>query len=158
MLYFRSLCALGLFACLAVTPVLAADPPPVASESVLHWIWNRDTALEFGIPPREKTRLERVFQTDEPIQTATVRIAADYCGAAVEINGRPVLTLEPFSPTTEVEVTSALRRGENRIAVAAASIDGPPAIALSLTLVAASGKRHTIVSDESWKIQPLKVR
>lgn len=113
----------------------------IAADGVPHWIWDGD---------QRECSLERSFAADGLVQSATLRLAADFCHATVEINGRGVLTVEPYSPTTDVDVTSAIRGGENRIAVRCKSVAGPAAIALSLSLLDADGKRTTLVSDGGW--------
>ena len=44
-----------------------------------------------------------------------------------------------------------LRSERNEIAIDAAAVPGPAAVALQLTIVAADGTRRTIVTDEQWR-------
>jgi len=117
-----------------------------------HWIWHRDTSADVELARVVGTQcvLERRFQVDSRVQSATLRLAADFCRASVELNGRPVVSAEPYSPTVDVDATLTLQPGENRIVIAAKSVAGPAAVALSLSLVTASGQRQTIVTDEGW--------
>jgi putative heme-binding domain-containing protein len=122
-----------------------------AADGVPHWIWDRN---------QRECSLERSFVANGLVQSATLRLAADFCHATVEINGRGVLTVEPYSPTTDVDVTSAIGSGENRILVRCKSIAGPSAMALSMSIVNADGSRTTLVSDSTWssdKGQPLSL-
>lgn len=116
------------------------------------WIWSRDTCADTGLlsPDNRDCRLQRSFLLERPLESATLQMAGDFCHAAVSINGRGVLTCEPYCPTCSVDVTAAMRAGENRIAVTARAVPGPAALALSLSLVFADGTRHTLVTDDQW--------
>ncbi|HUE71544.1 MAG TPA: PQQ-dependent sugar dehydrogenase [Pirellulaceae bacterium] len=121
-------------------------------DALPHWIWDRNTSGDVGLDAGAggECRLERGFAVERPNQSAKLRLAADFCQATVRINGRGLLTIEPYSPTTDVDVTSAIRIGENRITVDCKSVGGPAAIALSLEIVSADGSRTTLVSDGDW--------
>ena len=84
------------------------------------------------------------------MQSAALRLAADFCAAQVSINGRSVLSVEAYSPTSDVDATSAIRPGENHIVVTGESVGGPAAIALTLDMVNAEGKRESLLSDLGW--------
>ena len=127
---------------------LLLAPAGIAADGVPQWIWDRG---------QRECSLSRSFTVELPIQSASLRLAADFCDATVRINGRGVLTVEPYSPTTDVDVTSAIRAGENRVAVECQSVDGPSAIALSMTIVNADGSRTTLVSDGQWSSESGKV-
>ena len=70
--------------------------------------------------------------------------------AVVTINDQPVLTIEPYCPRQTLDVTQYLRRGKNEIVVAARPIEGPAAVAVSLTIRGNDGEPITIISDETW--------
>src|SRR3954453_4698416 len=90
----------------------AAAPP--------HWIWCRDAGpVSRVLRAPAPCRFERRFTLDALSQSAIVRLAADFSTAAVEINGRAVATVEPYTPTLNLDVTAAFQRGENLIAIAA---------------------------------------
>ncbi|MDX1948681.1 MAG: c-type cytochrome [Pirellulaceae bacterium] len=126
--------------------LIAAGGTHSAEAPAPHWIW-RD-----GGEQHLQCRYEREFQVAGPARSAMLRIAAEFCEAQIEINGQPVLTMEAFSPTTDVDVVHVLRPGKNRIVVAAQAVGSAAAIAMRLSLVAASGERQEIVSDEKWLV------
>ena len=85
-----------LLALIAIVPVVgthAAERAPFAP----HWIWCRNTTGHASLsPPTDSScRLERVFSASSRMQSAVLRLAADFCGATVELNGRPLLSIEP---------------------------------------------------------------
>src|SRR5689334_9714053 len=104
---------------------------PAANGQLPHWIWGKTSRTDWKSVP-QAVRLEKSFNAAGAIETATLRVAADFCRATVELNGRAVLRLEPYSPTTEMDVTAYLAGGENRLAIAADHVCGPNAVALSL--------------------------
>jgi putative heme-binding domain-containing protein len=126
----------------------AEEPEPAP-----HWIWNRDTSGDVSLTAAgdSRCRLEHVFRVESRVQSATLRLAADFCAAKVELNGRPLVSAEPYCPTVEIDVTAALALGENRIAVVADSLAGPAAVALSLSLAMIGGERQTVITNERWR-------
>src|SRR5688572_16249238 len=127
----------------AVAWVVAVGQSPQWQPTIApHWIWT--SAGDAG-------ELERTIQVDQRVQSAMLRFAADFCDARVEINGQPVLRVEPYSPTVDVDVTSAFRLGENRIKVVAKGVDGPAAFACSLWLTTVDGRQIEIISDGQWQ-------
>ncbi|MBI3865404.1 MAG: c-type cytochrome [Planctomycetia bacterium] len=95
--------------------------------------------------------VSKSFSIDEPVQTAELKLAADFCTATVTLNGQPVIAVEPYCPLQVVDVTRHLRRGKNELAVATTPVAGPSAVAVSLALMKKDGAATTIVSDESWQ-------
>jgi putative heme-binding domain-containing protein len=129
---------------LFVIPSAAAAADPTAPD----WIWSHDTTS--ATTTNQNCRLERTFEIAGAIQSANLRLAADFCQATVELNGRPVLTALPYSPTSGVDVTLAVKPGENRIAVLANPVPGPAAIAGSLVITAADGRKLVVNTDHRW--------
>ncbi|MCE9606811.1 MAG: hypothetical protein K8U03_18140 [Planctomycetia bacterium] len=119
--------------------VVAAE----SSSANPEWIWN-DSAV--GPTGRFTKNIELV----DAIQAAGLKLAADGCRASVVINGRTALTLEPYCPTQEFDVTRWMQRGKNELVVTAIPAEGPPAVALSLTVLTKNGERSGIVSDATW--------
>ncbi len=118
-------------------------------ETLPHWI---------GPPPLanpESWTAERSFALPAGVQRAALRFAADYCDARVTINERPVLDVEPYCPTQDVDVTTAVRQGKNRIAIAMRpelSIEG---VALSLVFTTISGTDEIapLISNADWTFE-----
>lgn len=107
------------------------------------WIWGHAdeiTAWKFN----------KTIELDRTVLAAGLKLAADGCQATVVINDAAALTLEPFSPTTELDVTRWLKRGENKLMVVTTRCAGPPAIALSLSIAEQGERRTVIVSDGTW--------
>lgn len=119
-----------------------------------HWIWNRDTSGDMSLTRavKEECALERSFQLDQRANTATLRLAADFCHVRVEINGRQVASVEPYSPTVDVDVGPTIQSGDNRIVIAAEAVGGPAAIAFSLVIATADGRNREIVTDDKWRV------
>lgn len=119
----------------AAQPALAAGP---------HWIG--------GSKASERTwQCKKSMSIDQAVQTAGLKMAADFCTAAVVINGQTVLTVEPYSPTQELDVTAHLRHGKNEIGINATSVEGPAAVALSITMLDKDGKTTILATDDSWQ-------
>jgi len=135
-----------LVASLSVAGFAAEPSPPAALPPGPSWIWD----VPVSLPAARKCRLNRSFELDSAVQRAVLKFAADFCWAEVKINDRSVLAITPYCQTQELDVTDAMRRGENRIEVLAEANDGPAAIALSLGVVTQDGKLTTIVSDGTW--------
>ena len=110
-----------------------------------HWIWGEERS-------GAGESFARKFTLDDSVHVASLKFAADFCSATVEINGATVLRVDPFSPTHELEATRYLRRGANELRIEARGGNGPAAIALSLTMLHPEGRRTTIVTDKSWTL------
>ena len=83
-------------------------------------------------------------------KTATLRATTDYAGLTISLNGEAILSLDPYDPPREIEVTRFLTEGANELSIAASGTAGPSAIALSLTVRPASGEGVTILSSPEW--------
>src|SRR5262245_28452670 len=88
---------------LAVTmgTLTASEPAPAP-----HWI---------SIEPKVKTQVRRDFDVDAAIQSMRLKVAADFCEIAIEINGRLAAVVEPYGETVELDVTPLARLGSNQI-------------------------------------------
>jgi putative heme-binding domain-containing protein len=88
---------------------------------------------------------------DKPVLRAELKLTTDFCTAVISVNGRAVISVEPYCPLQVVDVTKHVRRGENEIAISTMPVPGPAAVALSLALYGSNDAAiATIVSDESW--------
>ena len=83
-------------------------------------------------------------------KTATLRATADYAGMTISLNGEAILSLDPYDPPREIEVTRFLTEGANELSIAVSGTAGPSAIALSLTVQPDSGEGMTILSSHEW--------
>lgn len=85
------------------------------------------------------------------VQSASLRLAADYCRVQVVINGRPTAQIEPYCQTISLDVTDAFQLGDNQVDMIPEAIAGAPAaIAATLTVKTADGNLLVIPSNESW--------
>lgn len=137
--------SVGLASTFAAPRVALADAP--------QWIWS--AAHDAAVNQRAAdsiVRLEKTFQIDGVVPLAKLRLAADFCRARVELNGRGVLMVESYSPTAEHEVTAHLVSGTNRIRIVADRCCGPSAVAFSLSLETGDGKWTSIVTDGTWQV------
>ena len=84
---------------LLVNNAIGQPQGPARPTSPPHWIWSRDTCgnVDLSSTAAETCRLERRFQLDQRPRSATLRLAADFCEATIEINGRPVRLVEAGS-------------------------------------------------------------
>jgi hypothetical protein len=130
-------CSLILVTCCSnLVPPLAGTDQPQAP----HWIH-----IEAG-----QTQLRREVASADAIQSARLKLAADFCQASVEINGRLVTIVEPYSETVELDVTPFVRRGQNQVLLRATRVAGPAAVALELVIATTAGP-STLITDESWQ-------
>ena len=119
-------------------------------DALPHWI---------GPPPLahpESWTAQRSFTLPAGVQRAVLRFAADYCFARVLINDRPVLDVEPYCPMQDLDVTPAVRSGENRISIAVRPELGLlQGVALSLVFTTLSGTDEIapLVSDGDWRFE-----
>ena len=129
----------------AVSTAAESQPP--------RWIWVAPAAggaARSDVGAGRSVRFSRSFTPSAAVVKADLRFAADFCAARIELNGRTVLDVEPYCRTQTLDVTDALRRGENRIVVEASTVAGPSAVALSLTSALADGSTHAILTGADW--------
>ena len=105
-----------------------------------HWI---------SMEKADQVRFGRVVTIRDAIQSARLKLAADFCQIEVEISGRLAAVVEPYSETVELDVTPLLKLGQNQLVVRASRASGPAAVAMELVIETSTG-RQTILTDESW--------
>ena len=115
-----------------------------AADVLPHWIWTNE-------PGSQRATFQHNFTAPSAVQSASLRAVADFCLAGIWINGRPVGAIEPYGPALDIDVTAAIRAGQNELTIQAAAVPGPAAVALHLAIVAPNGTRQTIVTDETWR-------
>lgn len=130
----------------ASTRVIAAEPASEATGTP-NWVWTSDEHAQ-------DCQLSREFVLEAAIHSARLKLAADFCQAEVEINGRAVIGVAPYCQLQSLDVTDALRLGPNRIDVRATRVPGPPAVALSLAVSLAGGQQASILTDNDWTLEP----
>jgi putative heme-binding domain-containing protein len=122
---------------ISIGALAAADESPTP-----HWIKTE---------PADQAQVRRDFEIGSAIQSARLKIAADFCEIAVEINERLATTIEPYSQTVELDVTRFTKLGQNQITIRATRAQVPAAVALELDIATSAG-RQSVVTDESWRL------
>ena len=82
-----------------------------------------------------------------------MRIAADDCQAELKLNRQTILRLEPFSPTTDVDVSRFLIAGENRVEFVTKSTGAAPALAARLVVDMAQGEPLQLITNGDWTVR-----
>ncbi|MBS0203680.1 MAG: c-type cytochrome [Planctomycetes bacterium] len=99
-------------------------------------------------------RLAKTFQVGSSVQSGTLKFAADFCRVRVEINGEPVVVVEPYTQTESVDVTNWLRHGENTIEIVVEQLsDGPAVVAATLITELVDKSRRTVATDPTWEVR-----
>ncbi len=132
--------------CLVASSVFAVEVPTAKPEAIPHWI---------GAEHRGEVKFFREFPVDASIQQATLKLANDFCQAAVSINGIALLDVAPFCQTQTIDVTNSLQRGANAISVQCSEMSDLSAIALSLDIRLVDGTTQRLVSDGYWEAAPV---
>ncbi len=132
--------ALICFAAAAVfSPTLRAQTP--------EWIWHDNNGRA---PDGEEVRFFRkTFTADTPVTRAVLSVAGDN-EALVFLNGRRVAQNRNWQHASSANVTSAIARGKNVIAVRGKNAGGPAGVILKLELTSANLRHATLVTDASW--------
>ena len=101
--------------------------------------------------PGTTATFQRTFHATAPIQSATLSGVADFCQITVKINGKSILTVEPYEPPFQQDISAAIRDGANMLDVEATSTSGPAAFALRLDVGSTQLAERVIVTDQNWK-------
>jgi putative heme-binding domain-containing protein len=129
---------------------LAQQPTPqIDTSRIPEWIW----ADSQSKPPNGNQSLtfQRELEVEDRPRIATLRIAADFCYAWVNVNGTTLCGLEPYAETLEFDITNAMVAGKNTIRIEARSIPGPHAIAASINVGIRDQPSQTVlVTDMHW--------
>lgn len=139
---------------IAVCALLFASERGAQAEGIRenpHWIWGSSEGRHVRV-------FTKSIELGDAVLSTGLKLAADGCRAEVAINGAAALTLEHYSPTTEVDVTRWMLRGKNEFRVTATPSDvGPTAVAFSFTIVKKENDRTSLVSDPSWSLDEAKI-
>ena len=125
---------------------VAADEP-----SMPDWIWGRQDRNAGG-----QVCLFTRFDLNDRVLSTRLRGVADYCRAALYVNGQRVGGREPYGPVFVSDVVDRLKAGQNTIGVCCRSVDGPAAVFLCLDLEFANRRQQTIVTDKRWQATRLE--
>jgi hypothetical protein len=87
---------------------------------------------------------------DEQLRQATLTVTCDdHC--VVWLNGQRVAANDHWPVPVRVDVTKAVRRGRNVLAVECRDDKKPAGLLLRLSVLLPGGRRLHVVSDESWR-------
>lgn len=133
---------------------LSLSQPSLASAAgvgpVPEWIWGD------AFPKAKQTVwFRKSFVHTGQIQSAVLRGMADD-RMTVLLNGQQVGAIAVANRFEKVDLTAKLKTGENVIAIQAENDRGAAGVLIELHIVDVDGKRHDIVSDDTW-LSSLKV-
>src|SRR5690349_17588043 len=94
----------------------SADPSP-------EWIWASDKRQ-----PDVAICLKTGFTVGNELRRAQAVLVAEYCHSTVWVNGKRIAAQEPFGPAMKLDLTEALREGENTLGLCCRSVPGPAAV------------------------------
>lgn len=131
------------FLCLAAS--LNLDPPLRAQTP--EWIWhdNKGAAPADG----EVRFFRKTFTLDTRASKAVLSAAGDD-HVTVFLNGKEVLRNDAWQEADTVDVTQAIKAGENIIAARGKNDSSAAGFIGKLDLTLAGGKQQTVVTDTSW--------
>ena len=92
----------------------------------------------------------REFEIDENVESATLRVAVDFCGCRVVLNGHVAAVMEAYDEHLAIDAKSILVAGINELKVEARGVDGPSAVALELVATHVGGDDYRLESSPSW--------
>jgi hypothetical protein len=134
-------------------------PPSLVSDSEgqlgkAKWIWFKEGNPVVAAPPGKRYfRRAVTIGADARIASARLVMTADN-GFECWVNGRKVAAGDDFKRTYSMDVASALKPGENVVAVAAVNTtDAPSPAGLigMLTIKFADGRTQEVPTDQQWQ-------
>ena len=130
---------LYLAALLLVSNPLRAQTP--------EWIWHDSKGKA---PDEDEVRFFRKsFTLDNTVTKAVISVAADN-EAIVYVNGRRAAQNRSWQHASAANVTSALVKGENVVAIRGRNNGGPAGVILKLELTLADNRSETVITDPTW--------
>ena len=116
----------------------------LADQSAPQWIWS--TKATSGNQPHF---FSKIFDLPEAIKEAKLLFTCDN-RSEVFLNGKSAGSNPDWQQPVGVEVKKLLKPGANLIVARAQNRGGVAAFALELKVTTASGKKLSVVTDESW--------
>jgi putative heme-binding domain-containing protein len=117
---------------------LAADGPL--------WIW-----IAAARRANETVCLRTQIPVKKDLRRAQAVVAADYGHARVFLNGQPVARQEAYGPVLKLDLTAALKEGENAFGLSVLGVAGPTAVMARVELEYADGSRQVVNTDGKWQ-------
>lgn len=129
----------------AKEPANPAATKPIPADFYLQgpvakWIWGDQDSKNYT--------LRKTFTANA--KSARLKVSGDNV-CTVFINGKQVAHSSEWQSPVEVDVTKALKSGENVLEVKAENQGGAAAFLLKLVITTEDGKKEYVVTDSSWK-------
>ncbi len=121
-----------------------------ASAQAPQWIW--------GAADRKAGQafcLRGTVDVQEGLTFGRLTALADYCDAAIFVNGKKIAQSEPYDAPLRQDITVHLQPGANELCLCGQTEEGPAAVMLRLELNYRDGGSQQFVSNESWRATPL---
>ena len=137
-----------------LSPKIPAEPAEQPEFGSAQWIWHKEGNPVVSAPPGTRYfRRVVTLEAGSRIASARLLMTADNAFECF-VNGRQVGTGDNFKQAYVIDVTSALKPGENLIAVAAVNTTDDPSPAgligrLSIKL--GDGRKIEVLTDSSWE-------
>jgi hypothetical protein len=137
-----------------LSPKAAAEPAEQPEFGSAQWIWHREGNPVVSAPPGTRYfRRTVTLEAGSRIASARLLMTADNAFECY-VNGRQVGTGDSFKQGYVMDVASALKPGENLIAVAAVNTtDNPSPAGLigRLSIKLSDGRMVEVLTDSSWE-------
>jgi hypothetical protein len=137
-----------------LSPKAPAEPVEQPEFGPAQWIWHKEGNPAVSAPPGTRY-FRRVVTLEAASRIASARLLMTADNAfECFINGRQVGTGDNFKQAYVIDVTSALKPGENLIAVAAINTtDDPTPAGLigRLSIKLGDGRKIEVLTDSSWE-------
>ncbi|MDP7050921.1 MAG: c-type cytochrome [Verrucomicrobiota bacterium] len=92
------------------------------------------------------------------LQSAHLRLAADFATVKLTVNGRQTAIAEAFGPVLKLDVLPLLLSGTNEIRLMGKSVGDAPAVALQLDLIGRQGRKRAVATSSQWQTTTPGVR
>jgi beta-galactosidase len=119
-----------------------------------YWLWN----AELGEKPHTQCVFEKAFDLEnaDDLKSAIFYFTADNEVEAL-VNGTRLETVnqDVWVKADAVDVKSLLHNGRNTLRLKVYNVDGPGGAIADLVLIYADGSKKRVVTDNSWRCQPL---
>jgi len=133
-----------------VTTQHAGDVPDLLPQ----WIWTDGERLKGADKSPSSPVIEasfyKQFVIEDPVESAKIRVAADFCEVTINVNGRSLDRGEPFGANVEIDLSSILSVGTNDIKLLVRSVAGPSAVAALLSVDFKNRETLQVATDETW--------
>ena len=121
---------------------------PLAAVAEPQWIWTGSPAK-----PNERATFRKTFTIDGAVKSAALVFTCDN-GATALVNGVKVAENPDWMQATKADVAKNLKAGANELRFEARNVDGVAALAGTLTIELADGKKVVLETGADWMTAP----